>query len=197
MKSTLLQIIDYRLASPRRIAAAACVTGGGLLVSYALSEMGLGRTVAPALPVLVWSGLFGGLVPAVISMLMIAVYSHLLLAATDLGRSAVVNVSYAATVAVLAWYYIKIHRYDSLNGNLARLQLAMEAEDNNIAIATEMDRRWPETPDSERREMLRRLLLAMADNRHHLAHLSTLVFGWMAIRREIDATEAAVKRQLR
>ena len=190
MKSQILAAIDPQyLINYRKIGASLAVTGLALGVSFALAKTGVASTVSPALPALVFSGLFGGIVPALLSALIISVYTHLLLPSDLLARVLVVNLSYLGTALLIAYYHVQIRQHDTLNGNIDRLKLAIQAEDNNLGIVKNLLDRWDDYTADGHRNQVRQLWMAMSDNRHHLAHLAALVFGWHAIRREMDETQ--------
>lgn len=190
MRYQILAAIDPQyLFNWRKIGTSVGVTGIALGVSYGLAHFGVASTVSPALPALVFAGLFGGIVPALLTAIIISIYAHLLLPSDLVGRVMVVNASYLATALLIAYYHVQIRQHDTLNGNIDRLKLAIEAEDNNLAMARNLLDRWDDFTTEGHKNQVKHLWLAMSDNRHHLAHLAALVFGWRAIRREMDETQ--------
>lgn len=164
----------------RQLALAVLATAAALAASQLLADTGIGLTLAPALVALIYSGAVGGLVPALVSAVMIGIYSHIVLS-QDLGRAIIINSSYLGGALLLGWLESRARMADRINGNIARLKSALNITDGLIDD-------WRILTDEQRFEQI--VLI-----RHHLAHLATIIAGWRVIRREIVDTKAKVKKK--
>ncbi len=173
--------------------------GPGLTVAFLLATwlLDAGNVVqfslAPAFVIVVFAVYCGGWLCGNLSAGLVTGYELILWSNGDVSTARSLTVSISAWLIVLLVGLLndRAALVDNASSLLARLNLAIEAEDDNIksagAILFWIDRQHEgEEQLLQIRVMLEQLHRRMSENRHHLAHLVTLVFGWLAIKKEID-----------
>lgn len=192
--TTYLRTVD-------RLLRAAPIWAGPVLMAAFLglaTWAGLGYqvqfSVAPAFVILAYAA-YSGLVAGSSAAGLLTVYSLwlALVYGVPAGRTATVLVSAWAVVLVISTLQARASLIDTKSNLMAYLMKAMLAEDDNISQLKSLLEHWPNLSHETREQTLRAVILRAADNRHHLAHLTTLVFGWAAIRAEMDETARMAK----
>lgn len=180
----------------RLLRAAPAWTGpalmGGFLAAATWAGLGLQVqfSVAPAFVILAYA-VYSGLAPGAVAAGLLTGHSLILAGlygAVSAERTAVVVASAWAIVLLIGTLQARASLIDTKSNLMAYLMKAMLAEDDNISQLQQLLANWPNITNQTREQTLRAVILRAADNRHHLAHLTTLVFGWAAIRDEMDET---------
>lgn len=139
----------------------------------------LSPTSAPSFVGIVLASYIGGLVPGIIAALLVGIDQHLIV--DDLSRTIVVNFSAMAIAVIVGVLQRRARMVDTLNGNLERLRTTVKACDSLLTA-------WDDYSDKGRKNQV-------VIVRHHISHLATLVFGWKAIRKEMDETQAIARKK--
>jgi len=137
----------------------------------------LGATTALAFVPLVWAAYVAGLWPALASAGIITGFAvHLYL--PDYSR--IIQVSASAVIIALLTSELKrrARLAETIDDNMARLKEIVE-------LARKLDLEWKNLTDQEQREQL-----VLIEDR--LGNLAGLVYGWIAIGREIRETKKYV-----
>jgi hypothetical protein len=184
----ILQIIDRSLRRlPTGTGPAAMLI---FLVAAEYFDLGqqVGYSLAPAFVILAFSVYCGGWICGILSAGQITVYELFLWGDVPVGRIGIVIGSVWIMVFLIALLNERASLIDAQSALMDHLKKAMLSEDDNIGQLKNLLNHWADLSDTTREQTLRAVILRMADNRHDLAHLATLVFGWHAIRAEMEET---------